>query len=112
MYMHVYMYVGLPDAVSNLRASYSPSKPIIKLSWEQPETLDVPGVDPAIRHYIVAIQSSTHRHTFVVNETEYTFQPPETEECMPHEATVKAGNIVGLGEGRLINVIIPGMADL
>lgn len=74
----------------------------ILLTWREPYTLDITGVDPDISHYEVNIRNADNEQYFrVVNTsvTTYSFdQQSSSTACSVFEFQIAAVNLAGIGE--------------
>lgn len=73
----------------------------ILLTWQEPYTLDITGVDPDISHYEVNIKNVHSEQYFRVNTsvTTYSFdQQSGSTACSTFEFQIAAVNLAGIGE--------------
>ena len=85
---------GLLDPPPNLALSEVSDQFMRTLSWDEPFSLDITGVDPDVNHYQVCYNISAEvSQCMRVNQTEFTF----VNVRVPLLFTVSAVNVVGEG---------------
>ena len=88
------MCTGQLSAVGDLRATNRPVS--VTISWSAPFSLDVTGVDPDIWYsvliYNVTDENNPTTLSIKVNDTSYTFAPPDINPCDEYLVSVTPMN--------------------